>query len=555
MPATDKAAEADPGSNILLKNLVPLNALSDEHLGQLISRVSIEKAASGQFLFREGDTDHQNVYLLDGKVVLLAGDREVDSVVSGSNMARFALAHQWPRKFSVRAVGPVRFVRIDSRQLSDMLVRTQSQSYRVSELEVDDGSDDWMSQVLRSRLFQHIPAANIQNILRRMEEQKVSKGDVIIRQGDPGDYFYVIIQGRCSVTRFQSGRVLEVARIGPGDCFGEEALVSGSPRGGTVTMVTNGILARLGKENFVELIQRPLTQSLSFPLAQTRVQSGALWVDLRGAQAYEAGHLPGSVNLPVETLRVQSGSLAPNREYVVYGEDTGKGAVGAFLLRERGFEVFVLDSGLAAVPARVLVREEDGAPADTGTAEPAVSVPLGVPQTPAPPPVAPAPIQVPIQERRPAELEEILRQTQERFQKVLYQRIAELRQTRQALEEAKQENLRLRAATQESAQDGLATAETHLQEALAEQDRLRAQVAVLRQELDDVNEVLQDASAEESTHQWEKVRWHERIQHLEHDLREQQEINRVLRQENEEILRRLEALGNKQARGDGVSPR
>lgn len=546
MLAIDDSARADHGDSILLKNLVPLNALSDEHLGQLISRVTIEKVPAGEYLFREGDTDHQNVYLLEGRVVLLAGDREVDSILSGSNMARFALAHQWPRKFSVRAVGPTRFVRIDSRQLSDMLVRTQSQSYRVSELEVDDGSDDWMSQVLRSRLFQHIPAANIQNILRRMEEMVVTKGDVIIRQGDPGDYFYVIIQGRCGVTRFQGGRVSEVARIGPGDCFGEEALVSGSPRGGTVTMITNGVLARLGKENFVELIQRPLTQSLNFSLALQKVTEGALWLDLRATPAYEAGHLSGAINLPVEALRAQSLGLAQNREYVVYGEDTGKGAVGAFLLRERGFEVFVLDSGVAAVPARSLVR---GGGETTSATSAAGEAPSPTPLQPEP--KASEPPLENVQERRPAELQEILRQTQERFQKALYQRIAELRQTRQALEELKQENIRLRA-TQDPLQGGLASAESRLQELLAERDQLRAKVATLQQELDDVHEVLQDASAEESTHQWEKVRWNEQLQRLEHTLHQQQEVNRVLREENEETLRRLERMRSESERRGGT---
>ena len=117
-----------PTSNnddVLLKNLVPLNALSDEQLGQLLSRIQVEKAKKGEYLFREGDTDHQNIYLLKGTVALLSGQKEMDLVVSGTQTARFALAHQLPRKHSARAKTQVTFVRVDSCRLSDLLARRE----------------------------------------------------------------------------------------------------------------------------------------------------------------------------------------------------------------------------------------------------------------------------------------------------------------------------------------------------------------------------------------------------------------------------------------------
>lgn len=556
MLAIDAASEVEQGDNILLKNLVPLNALSEESLAQILSRIRIEKALPGQYLFREGDTDHQNLYLLEGKIALLSGDKEVDTISSGSNIARFALAHQWPRKFSARALVAVRFVRIDSRQLSELLVRTQTQSYRVEELESDE-DDDWMSQVLRSRLFQQIPAASIQNVLRRMSEVGVGRGQVVIKAGDFGDYYYVIIRGTCVVTRDEGGKTLELARLSPGDSFGEAALVSGETRDSSVTMLSDGVLARLGKADFVELIQRPLTQRVDYGAAKKRADGGALWIDVRAPHVYEQGHLPGAMNLPLDIIRLQSSALDTEREYLVYGDHQHKGSVGAFLLRSRGLDVLALDQDMASLPPGTLVQGDAPAGIEHGGASQPVPVGEEVAAQVAPvarsaPPGAPedGPRQRPGIEADEA----MARQFQERFQKALYQRVVEVRQARQALADSQQENAGLRKA-QEQLEKMLHAREEENNNLLLEnqslakeRDGLTALVSKLNRELDEINEVLQDASAEESTRQWEKVRLEERIKRLESLLQEQQRINQVLRQESDETLRRLESLRSAQVR-------
>ena len=75
----------------------------------------------------------------------------------------------------------------------------------------------------------------------------------MIRQGDEGDYFYIIREGTCSVTRLASGNAWDVplAELSTGDCFGEDALVSDGTRNATVTMLTDGVLMRLSKQQFL----------------------------------------------------------------------------------------------------------------------------------------------------------------------------------------------------------------------------------------------------------------------------------------------------------------
>jgi len=342
----------------LLKNLVPLNTLSDEQLGQLLSRIVVEKIKKGQYLFREGDTDHQNVYLLSGTIALLSGQKEMDLVSSGTQTARFALAHQLPRKHSAQARTAVTYVRIDSRMLSDMLARSHSASYEVTDIE-EPTSGDWMSLLLQSPVFQQIPPANLQRVMMRMEEISVSAGDVIINQGDEGDYFYLISKGECVVTRVpEAGHApVELAKLRAGKGFGEESLISDKPRGSNVAMLTDGVLVRLNKQDFIELVKQPLSRTVSYETACKSIDEGALWLDVRTPEEYEAGHLPGAINLPFFSLRFQASSLTMDRPYLVYGAEVGQSATAAYLLTERGAEVFVLDIGWVELEERAGLSE------------------------------------------------------------------------------------------------------------------------------------------------------------------------------------------------------
>ena len=125
-----------------------------------------------------------------------------------------------------------------------MLTWDQTGTYEVSDLE-DQGSgdsDDWMTTLLQTQAFHRIPPANIQAIFMRMQQVNLKAGDVIIKQGDEGDYFYAITSGSCSVVRETplNKDGIRLAELGIGDTFGEEALISESKRNATITMLTDG---------------------------------------------------------------------------------------------------------------------------------------------------------------------------------------------------------------------------------------------------------------------------------------------------------------------------
>jgi hypothetical protein len=99
-------------------------------------------------------------------------------------------------------------------------------------------------------LFGVLPLATVETLARRAERVGAPAGTVIVRQGDTGRTFYVIERGEVVVE--QDGGLLR--REGPGDSFGEIALLHDVPRTATVTATADSELLALGREDFLAAV-------------------------------------------------------------------------------------------------------------------------------------------------------------------------------------------------------------------------------------------------------------------------------------------------------------
>jgi rhodanese-related sulfurtransferase len=196
--------------------------------------------------------------------------------------------------------------------------------------------------------FASLPPANIQSLLGKFNRIQVKRGETIIKQGDPGDYYYLIESGRCKVTRLVAGSSMQLAELTEGNAFGEEALVADTARNATVVMKTDGALLRLSKDDFNELLRAPLLQKVSGEEAERRVAAGATWIDVRFPAEYRSDGFPGALNIPLDDIRQASAALDPAREYIVYCQTGRRSSAAAFLLSQRGFNAALLDGGMRA---------------------------------------------------------------------------------------------------------------------------------------------------------------------------------------------------------------
>jgi CRP-like cAMP-binding protein len=92
-----------------------------------------------------------------------------------------------------------------------------------------------------------------------MKQETFESGQAIVRQGEIGDKFYIIESGTVEVTAKKGGKPLTDVTLGPGDFFGEVALLTGAPRNATVIAREPVEVLTLAKEHFDQALQRSKT--------------------------------------------------------------------------------------------------------------------------------------------------------------------------------------------------------------------------------------------------------------------------------------------------------
>ena len=337
----------------LLKTFVPPSALNSENFQELAGKATVESIPAGKTIFKEGEVDRKTIYLVEGEIQLSNNKGEKKVITAGTDTSKHPIANFQPRKHTAVANGPSKITRIDSDLLDILLTWDQMSGIEVDEIttteEEDAGGDDWMTRILQSKAFRMVPPANIQAIFMRMQEVPVRAGEIIIKQGDDGDYYYIIKTGKCKVTRAsKTGSELTLATLGDGDAFGEEALLTDSKRNANIVMVTDGTLMRLSKEDFNELLKEPNLTWVSNEEAEAMTKEGAVWIDVRLESEHSNDGIEGSINIPLFMLRMKADSLDTSKKYIIYCDTGRRSSAAAFLLNERGLQAYCLKGGLVA---------------------------------------------------------------------------------------------------------------------------------------------------------------------------------------------------------------
>ena len=343
--------KVDPVCPSKVSSFSPLDGLRRENLSVLSKKAVLQTVAPGQPLFCERATDKKTYYLVRGDVELRKGTTPVGRLSGNTPEAKHPITPGVPRRFGAYAITAVETLVFDSELLDVLLTWDQTGIYDVKELTPDSTINfgDWMAVLLQIKAFHRIPPSSLQAIFMRLERVNYRAGEVVVRQGDAGDHFYAITAGRCSVTRAHplNPAGIKLAELEPGDSFGDEALICGEKRDATVTMLTDGALVRLKKDDFNSLLHEPMLQRQSSAEATERVANGqAQWLDVRLPSEFKASHLPGAINVPLCILRLNLTRLDPNADYIVVCDTERRGSAGAFILNARGFKAVVLQGGL-----------------------------------------------------------------------------------------------------------------------------------------------------------------------------------------------------------------
>lgn len=320
-----------------LRQFSPLDTLSDSHFMALVDECRLRVAVSGQTFQQDNRVFH--CYLLHGTV-----ECEVDGIVyqCEGGESFFAVLDDHVGVFTLRALSDIEYVQIDKATLSRLLTWSQVADYLHQQIALERDYDedvDWMMSLLHSNLFLKVPPTQILAIFSLFESRVVLSGETILRQGEQGNYCYFIKEGRARVRREENGESFLIAEIGPGRCFGEDALVNRTTRNATVSMVSDGVLMCLAADDFEKLLDEPQVGEMS--LAEAMEQ--ATLIDVRTEPEYERWHLPKAVNLPLNLLAMKKRLLKHDHLYVCYCLDGQRSRAAAHLLRLQGLNVLALE--------------------------------------------------------------------------------------------------------------------------------------------------------------------------------------------------------------------
>ena len=243
----------------------------------------------------------------------------------------------------VQAVADTEYLAIDSHDLDDLLGWPVLGAFVLPEPHL--------------KLFHRLPLETVARTIDRLLERPVVAGETIVRQGEPGDHYYVILEGEAQVwiAGAADGAAQLVDTLTDGDGFGEQALLSDSGRAATVTMSTPGRRLVLSKADFDALLRPPMVEEIAAGTARAMLGRGeAKLLDCRHAAEHEASRIRGAHSLPLASLRLDGVfALDPDATYIVYCDTGRRSGAAAFVLYERGIRALSLIGGLTHWPYEV----------------------------------------------------------------------------------------------------------------------------------------------------------------------------------------------------------
>ena len=118
-------------------------------------------------------------------------------------------------------------------------------------------ADRFKTALRSTELFKGLTDAEVERFAQEVSIHRYGKGEVLLREGEVGDYFFIILEGTCSVVVSSSqGAPISVAAVSGGDVVGEMALLAGAVRTATVRANADVTAARIGKESLGSLLSQ-----------------------------------------------------------------------------------------------------------------------------------------------------------------------------------------------------------------------------------------------------------------------------------------------------------
>ena len=239
-------------------------------VGELMETASSRAFRQGEIIIQQGDTATAFYIVERGMVSVSKDGKVVAHLAPGQYFGEIGLLNGVPRTATVTA------------ESSSVQVLELSRERFLDLVENSDLVSSEMAAIARKRTAHNslrdalpgISADALGRLFPEFSTERLEAGATVIREGDVADRFYVITEGCAVVTRHAAGGSEELARLGPGEYFGEMGMITGQPRNATVTISDEGpaVLLSTDRKGFLAAFHA----GASGDLAQTMITRAAL---------------------------------------------------------------------------------------------------------------------------------------------------------------------------------------------------------------------------------------------------------------------------------------
>jgi len=228
--------------NLMFAHLEPQSRLD------AINKMYQEKVAANFDLIKQHDTNAATFYVIEqGSFAIIVDGVKVCTYTKGMCFGELALMHNAPRAATVRSLEPS-VVWVMQRKKFRLAVARATRKMRSKRIE-------WLTKV---PVFQSITKNQLDNVDVALETRMYSKDQIVFKEGDQGDRFYIVKSGqiRWMTSDGESGT------RDPGEYFGERALLKNNPRAATITATKQTECLELIKKDFEDLLPMKVTQEM-----------------------------------------------------------------------------------------------------------------------------------------------------------------------------------------------------------------------------------------------------------------------------------------------------
>merc|ERR1719270_3307182 len=212
-------------SKAIAKNVL-FSHLDENERSDIFDAMFPSNAMPGEIIIQQGD-EGDNFYIIDqGEVEIYVGGEKVLSIGEGGSFGELALIYGTPRAATVKAASDVKLWGIDRDSYRRILMGSTIRKRKMYE--------EFLAKV---SILENLDKWERLTVADALEATSFEHGEAVVKQGEPGDDFYIIVDGSATVTQFRNEGEdsQEVGVLGPSDYFGEIALMLDRPRAATVT--------------------------------------------------------------------------------------------------------------------------------------------------------------------------------------------------------------------------------------------------------------------------------------------------------------------------------